>query len=87
VHQVHEDHHYFTHYEIAQLRKKLDEMDGAQKIILTTEKDATRMWLHKDYIEKENLPIFVLPVEVAFHGKDGEHFLEQIKQSLLTFQS
>jgi hypothetical protein len=45
------------------------------------------MWLHKDYIEKENLPIFVLPVEVAFHGKDGEHFLEQIKQSLLTFQS
>lgn len=87
VHQVHEDHHYFTHYEIAQLRKKLDEMDGTQKIILTTEKDATRMWLHKDYIEKENLPIFVLPVEVVFNGKDGEHFLEQIKQSLLTFQS
>mgnify|MGYP000999914341 CR=1 FL=1 len=85
--QVHEDHHYFTHYEMAQLRKKLDEMEDSQKIILTTEKDATRMWLHKDFIEKENLPIFVLPIEVVFHGNDGEHFLEQIKQSLLEFQS
>jgi tetraacyldisaccharide 4'-kinase len=62
-------------------------MDGSQKIILTTEKDATRMWLHKDFIEKENLPIFVLPIEVVFHGNDGEYFLEQIKQSLLDFQS
>jgi len=87
VHQVHEDHHYFTHYEIAQLRKKLDEMEGSQKIILTTEKDATRMWLHKDFIEKENLPIFVLPVAVVFHGNDGHLFNEQIKQSLLDFQS
>jgi tetraacyldisaccharide 4'-kinase len=87
VHQVHEDHHYFTHYEMAQLRKKLDEMEGSQKIILTTEKDATRMWLHKDFIEKENLPIFVLPVAVVFHGNDGHLFNEQIKQCLLDFQS
>ena len=87
VHQAHEDHHYFTHYEMAQLRKKLDEMEGSQKIILTTEKDATRMWLHKDFIEKENLPIFVLPVAVVFHGNDGNHFNEQIKQCLLDFQS
>lgn len=87
VHQVFEDHHYFTHYEMAQLRKKLDRMEGSQKIILTTEKDATRMWLHKDFIEKEHLPIFVLPVAVFFHGNDGQLFNEQIKQSLLEYQS
>jgi tetraacyldisaccharide 4'-kinase len=87
VHQVHEDHHYFTHYEMSQLRKKLDNMEGSQKIILTTEKDATRMWLHKDFIEREQLPIFVLPVAVVFHGDDGNLFNEQIKQCLLDFQS
>ncbi|MEY3323175.1 MAG: hypothetical protein RLZZ417_2758 [Bacteroidota bacterium] len=87
VHKVFEDHHYFSQYEMAQLKVSLDRMEGNHKIILTTEKDATRMWLHRDFLIAENIAVFVLPVQVIFHGNDEEHFLAQIKQSLLDFQS
>jgi tetraacyldisaccharide 4'-kinase len=87
VHKVFEDHHYFTQYEMTRLKATLDQMEGEKKIILTTEKDATRMWLHKDYLTAEDIAVFVLPVQVAFHGSDGAQFIEQIRQSLLDFQS
>ena len=87
VHKVFEDHHYFSQYEMAQLKVTLDQMEGNNKIILTTEKDATRMWLHRDFLINEKIAVFVLPVQVIFHGNDEELFLKQIKQSLLDFQS
>ena len=35
-----------------------------EKIILTTEKDAARIKLHKEFLKKHGEKIFVLPIEV-----------------------
>ena len=79
-----EDHHYFSKQEMAQIHNKFKLIPAAEKYILTTEKDAVRLTEHLDFVQKENLPIFVLPVEVNFikAGSD-QSFLDIIKEKLL----
>lgn len=81
-----EDHHYFTKFDIGRLKAHFEGIDSKKKIILTTEKDATRLELHKDYIIKNQLPVFALPVEVKFLFEEGEQFDEQVRQYLLGFK-
>ena len=60
------DHHDFTKHDIATIRAAFEEIKAERKIILTTEKDAMRL-----RGITEDLPVYVLPIEVAFHkGKD-----------------
>ena len=81
-----EDHHYFTEYELEQLQKIIKASDNENTIFLTTEKDAMRLELHKDFLNKHEIPIFVLPVEVEFLNNE-EDFQEEIKSFLLNFKS
>ncbi len=55
-------------------------------MILTTEKDAMRLQLHHPYLQEHRLPVFALPVEVAFHFNEGEKFDAEVKQFLLDFK-
>lgn len=80
-----EDHHYFSKYDLGNLKQKFDRIEGKNKIILTTEKDAMRLQIHREFVEENKLPIFVLPVQVAFHDNDGIEFDNTIKQYLLNF--
>ena len=80
-----EDHHQFTNYEVAQLKKQFDIMESQKKIIVTTEKDAVRLERHARFIQEEKLPIFVLPVFVAFHGEE-ELFKRTVQNHLLEFK-
>jgi len=80
------DHHVFTAHEMGLIKRQIDQMPGQKKIILTTEKDATRLDLHRKYIIENKLPIFVLPVDVAFHFNEQPVFDEYIKQFLLNFK-
>lgn len=80
-----EDHHYFKAQEIARILLTLDEYQDEEIIILTTEKDAIRLELHKDYILQQALPIFVLPIEVKFHFNGSEDFDRYVKDYLLGF--
>ncbi|MCB9080809.1 MAG: tetraacyldisaccharide 4'-kinase [Lewinellaceae bacterium] len=82
-----EDHHLFTKYEVAQLKLRFDRLESEHKAILTTEKDAMRLELHREYLLQEKMPIFVLPVAVRFHGDDGARFDDLIQQFLLNFKS
>ena len=82
-----EDHHYFSKYDVANLKRRFEEMDSKQKVIITTEKDAMRLELHRDFLIEHRLPILVLPVEVAFHFDDGQHFNEKVKKYLLNFRA
>lgn len=60
------DHHNYTKSDIATIRAAFEEIKAERKIILTTEKDAIRLRGIAD-----DLPIYVQPIEVAFHkGKD-----------------
>jgi len=81
-----EDHHFFTPYDIARLKEHFDRMDASRKVILTTEKDAMRLELHRNYLEENQMPVFAIPVEVCFHFAQGPVFDEQIRRFLLNFR-
>lgn len=81
------DHHFFSNADIGQVKRVFDTIEGNQKIIVTTEKDAVRLQLHADFMIKEQLPIFALPAKVAFHFEEGKKFDELIKGFLLEFRA
>ncbi|MFZ1748730.1 MAG: tetraacyldisaccharide 4'-kinase [Saprospiraceae bacterium] len=89
VHTVHEiefeDHHIFDRHDIEKMINVYKHLDKERKIILTTEKDAMRLELHKETMQSHKLPVFILPLRVKFHFEDGPVFDEDIKKYLLDF--
>jgi len=81
-----EDHHYFTNYDIGQLKANFDRIESNKKIILTTEKDAMRLELHRQYLLDNQMPVFALPVRVKFHLNEGDDFDQRIRDFLLNFK-
>lgn len=82
-----EDHHFFSNFDMERLKKIYDNIPSSKKVILTTEKDATRMELHREYLTKHKLPIFAMPVEVKFHFEEDEKFKTDIREFLLNFRA
>lgn len=80
------DHHFFTKYDISHLKRTFENMPNKKKLILTTEKDAMRLELHKQFFQENKLPIFVVPVEVNFHFDEKGQFDELVKEFLLNFK-
>jgi tetraacyldisaccharide 4'-kinase len=81
-----EDHHYFSNYDVSRLQTVFGELPSGKKIILTTEKDATRLELHRPYLLEKKLPIYVLPVQVKFLFGESQKFDALVKQFLLDFK-
>ncbi|TND09812.1 MAG: tetraacyldisaccharide 4''-kinase [Bacteroidetes bacterium] len=81
------DHHEFSPNDLVRLREIFDSIAGENKIILTTEKDAMRLEKPglKDLISE--LPLFYIPIEIAFHDKDAEEFDQQILDYVRSNQS
>jgi len=82
-----EDHHYFKAYDIGRLKETFDKIDSPKKVILTTEKDAMRLELHRQFLVENKIPIMVLPVEVSFLFGEGGRFNDLIKNFLLNFKA
>jgi len=74
------DHHYFTQREIEKIIRIYEEMP-APKTIITTEKDAVRLVLFQEVLQKREIEIWALPIEMVFL-KDGEIFDERLLQEL-----
>jgi tetraacyldisaccharide 4'-kinase len=88
VHEIeYEDHHMFDGHDIERITKVFQNHGQSRKLILTTEKDAMRLELHKETLQKNNIPVFVLPTKVKFHHAEGEVFDADIKKFLLGFES
>ena len=68
------DHHYFDEYDLENIRETYHHIAGENKIIVTTEKDAVRLWPHRAWFLANNIPIFVQPIRVRFLDNDGEQF-------------
>jgi len=81
------DHHNFTFDEMMQFKKIFDNISNPDKIILTTEKDAMRLDVYRDFIIKNRLPLYILPVAVDFLFGEKTKFDNTIKQYLLDFKS
>lgn len=54
------DHYVFSIDDLKEIRKRFSKLDHANKVIITTEKDAVRLVKFKE--ELEDLPLFVLPI-------------------------
>ncbi len=63
------DHHNFTRKDIQEIKDNFDLLNSKKKIILTTEKDASR-FLDKE--EMKNLPIYSIEIEVFFLDRQTE---------------
>ncbi|HNP48531.1 MAG TPA: tetraacyldisaccharide 4'-kinase [Bacteroidia bacterium] len=65
------DHHEFKAKDIKKIQEAFDNIANPSKIIVTTEKDAMR--LQNPELEPliRNLPLFYLPIEVAFHQDEN----------------
>ncbi len=81
-----EDHHYFDKFDVSNLHTNFEKLNAKKKVIITTEKDAMRLEVHRDYLIEKKLPIFVLPVEVAFHFDQRQAFDQDVKEFLLNFK-
>ncbi|MEM9836246.1 MAG: tetraacyldisaccharide 4'-kinase [Bacteroidota bacterium] len=82
-----EDHHYFDRRDLGNLQRQFNHLQADKKAIITTEKDATRLELHRDFIRQERLPIFVLPLAVKFHFEEGPDFDTLIRDFMLNFRA
>ena len=85
-HIQYEDHHYFSEHEISEIKGAFDKITHSKKIILSSEKDAMRIDLHRDYLVSNQVSIFALPIKVQFLFDDGEIFDALVKQHLLNFK-
>lgn len=80
------DHHYFKEEDLIEMKRRFERMDSKNKIIVTTEKDAARLELHRDFFLEHRLPVYVLPVQVAFCDDDEAGFQEAVKSFMLGFK-
>ncbi len=74
-HMAFADHHHYTSRDIARISEQFNTIQAPRKIIITTEKDAVRLrGLTK------NLPVYVMPITVAFHP-DGDLTFDRVIES------
>ena len=71
---AYKDHHVFDEYDLENIRDTYTNIGVGDKVIVTTEKDAVRLWPHSAWFLANNIPIFVQPIRVRFLDDDGEQF-------------
>lgn len=68
------DHHYFLRADIEEIKAAHDNWNATDKVILTTEKDATRLHLHAEKLKEWGVTIAVMPIQVSFLFNQGSEF-------------
>ena len=68
------DHHIFTIDDLNDIKKRYEQINTKNKMIVTTEKDAVRMMKFQDQINE--LPLYVIPVQHEFLFEEGNIFDE-----------
>ena len=82
-----EDHHNFKPHEVSLVHRALEELQADKKIVITTEKDSTRLDKHREFLLEHNIPVYILPIRVKFIEEEGESFDTFAKDFLLNFKS
>lgn len=70
------DHHIFDSSDLKEIRTRFEAINSADKIIITTEKDAVRMNKFKDAIV--DLPVYVMPMEHCFLFDEAADFNQKV---------
>lgn len=72
------DHHYFTFDDIEEMHDAFQHIGSKNKMIVTTEKDASRLMLLKDKLIELQLPIYVQPIGIHFLFEEGDIFNSEV---------
>lgn len=84
------DHYYYTQKDLDKMKLELEHLEGPQKFIFTTEKDAVRLHLLEERIKNMQLPFAVVPVEVKFLFDEAESFnsyiFDYVQEAMLAAQ-
>lgn len=78
-HLAYRDHHNFSLADIKEMRSRLEQLPGERKAILTTEKDLARLCDARLRDAINGLPIYYLPIEVAFHNSKEYTFDDTVR--------
>jgi tetraacyldisaccharide 4'-kinase len=73
------DHHYFLSRDLEEIRQAYENWQVADKIIVTTQKDATRLLLHRERLDELGMPISVLPIQVDILFDEGAKLDVQVE--------
>lgn len=72
------DHHFYNESDIRKILKRWKEMEGRNKLILTTEKDWRRLE-HSEQAKKfADLPVYYIPIEVRWEEAEKRSFDQKI---------
>ncbi len=78
-----EDHHNYKEHDMEELKWAFGRLPGDQKVIMTTEKDAMRLWPFGQWLARHQLPVYCQPVAIRFLNDDGDLFNQRIFNYLL----
>jgi tetraacyldisaccharide 4'-kinase len=78
------DHYIFHIDDLKDIKKRFDRIEAAQKIILTTEKDAMRLMKFKS--ELEAFPVYVIPISSHFLFEQETTFIERVTRFIDEFK-
>ena len=81
---LYSDHHIFSIDDLNEIRKKFSQVQNDRKLIITTEKDAVR--LIKFEHQLQDLPLYVLPIEVQFLFGEEPVFTELMTTFITGFK-
>lgn len=78
------DHYHFHSDDIKEIINRFSKIDNSQKIILTTEKDAVRLFKFEN--ELTRMPVFALPMEHEFLFDAAKQFEQDILKFIESFE-
>ena len=78
-----DDHHFFDEKDVALINEAFAQIKAKEKIIITTEKDATRLKNTEGLSEAVKEALFVLPIEVEIMQNQKDSFNEKILSYVL----
>ncbi len=68
------DHHFYTKSDVEKIGLAFERMESDSKFIITTQKDAVKLNNFKNFIEENNLPLYVQPVRPEFKEEERKQF-------------
>jgi tetraacyldisaccharide 4'-kinase len=72
------DHHHFSRKDLGEIEKKFNSITDPDKIIITTEKDATRLKSSSDFPPSLKSQIYYIPLTISFMLEQEKSFNKQI---------
>lgn len=79
------DHHYFHFDDLEEISSAFEHIPSERKILVTTEKDASRLMLLQDKIREMNLPIWIQPIGIKLFPEDEHGFNQQVQNFVRSY--